>query len=115
MRVEVVAPAEYIGDVIGNLSSRRGQIQSQEDCDGRQRVYARVPLSQMFGYAIDLRSRTRGRGTFAMQLARYEVCDPDEHQGTGADSMVGAPRKPTPTLRDSRVALPEPREDDLQD
>jgi len=115
MRVEVVAPTEYMGDVIGNLSSRRGQIQSQEDCDGRQRVYACVPLSQMFGYATDLRSRTRGRGTFVMQLARYEVCDPDENQDTGADSMVGAPRKPTPTRRDSSVALPEPRGDDLQD
>ena len=115
MRVEVVAPTECMGDVIANLSSRRGQIQSQEDCDGMQRVEARVPLSQMFGYASDLRSRTRGRGTFAMQFARYQPCDPAENQDTGDDSMVGAPRKPKPTLRDSSVALPEPIGDDFRD
>jgi elongation factor G len=115
MRVEVVAPTEYLGDVIGDLSSRRGRIQSQEDCYGTQRIDALVPLSQMFGYATDLRSRTRGRGTFAMHFARYQQCDPAENQDTGDDSMVGAPRKPVPTLRDSSVALPEPMEDDLQD
>jgi elongation factor G len=112
MRVEVMAPTECLGDVIGNLSSRRGQIQSQEDCDDMQRIDARVPLSQMFGYATDLRSRTRGRGTFAMQFARYQPCDPPENHDTAADSMVGAPRKPIPTLRDSSVALPEPLGDD---
>ena len=115
MRVEVVAPTECLGDVMGNLSSRGGQIQSQEDCDSMQRINARVPLSEMFGYASDLRFRTRGRGTFAMQFACYQPCDPAENQGTGDDSMVGAPRKPMPTLRDSSVALPEPMEDDLQD
>jgi elongation factor G len=114
MRVEVMAPTEYLGDVIGNLSSRRGQIQSQDDCDGMQRIDARVPLSQMFGYATDLRSRTRGRGTFAMQFAGYQPCDPPENQDAADDSMVGAPRKPIPTLRDSSVALPEPLGDDLQ-
>src|SRR5206468_12529629 len=75
MRVEVMAPSDCMGDVIGNLSSRRGQIQSQDDCDGIKRVDARVPLSQMFGYAADLRSRTRGRGTFAMQFACYQPCE----------------------------------------
>jgi elongation factor G len=115
MRVEVMAPAECMGDVIASLSSRRGQIQSQDDCDGMKRVDAWVPLSQMFGYAIDLRSRTRGRGTFAMQFARYQPCDPAENQDTGDDSMVGAPRKPIPTILDSSVALPEPREDDLRE
>jgi elongation factor G len=113
MHVEVMAPTECVGDVIANLSSRRGQLQSQDDCNGMKRVEARVPLSQMFGYAIDLRSRTHGRGTVAMQFARYQPCDPAENEDTGDDSMVGAPRKPIPRLRDSSVALPEPIEDDL--
>jgi elongation factor G len=112
MRVEVVAPKEYMGDVLGNLSSRRGRIQSQEDREGMQRIDARVPLSEMFGYATDLRSRTRGRGTFAMQLACYQPFDRAGNQGTDYDSMVGAPRKPMPTPRDSSVALPEPIGDD---
>jgi elongation factor G len=115
MLVEVVAPTEYLGDVIRNLSGRRGQILSQEDRDSIQRINARVPLSEMFGYAVDLRSRTRGRGTFAMQFASYQPFDPAENRGTGDGSMVGAPRKPMPTLRNSSVALPEPIEDDLQD
>ena len=115
MRVEVVAPTECMGDVMGNLSSRRGQIQSKEERDGTERIDARVPLSQMFGYASDLRVRTRGRGTFAMQFACYQPCDPAENHGTVDDSLVGAPRRPMPPLRDSSVALPEPREDDLQD
>ena len=63
MRVEVVVPKEHMGDVMGNLSSRRGQIQSQEDRGGTQIINARVPLSEMFGYATDLRSRTQGRAT----------------------------------------------------
>ena len=108
MRVEVVAPTECMGDVLGEVSSRRGLIQSQEDRDGMQCIDARVPLSKMFGYATDLRSRTRGRGTFAMQFAGYQPCDPAGNEGRGDDSMVGAPRKPTPTLRNSSVALPEP-------
>jgi elongation factor G len=72
MRVEVVVPKEYMGDVMGNLSSRRGQIQSQEDRGGTQIINARVPLSEMFGYATDLRSRTQGRATFSMHFDRYE-------------------------------------------
>src|SRR5262249_1013007 len=72
MRVEVVVPKEYMGDVMGNLSSRRGQIQSQEDRGGTQIISARVPLSEMFGYATDLRSRTQGRATHSMPSERYE-------------------------------------------
>ncbi|HEV3139737.1 MAG TPA: elongation factor G, partial [Vicinamibacterales bacterium] len=72
MRVEVVVPKEYMGDVMGNLSSRRGQIQSQEDRGGTQIISARVPLSEMFGYATDLRSRTQGRATYSMHFDRYE-------------------------------------------
>ena len=72
MRVEVVVPKEHMGDVMGNLSSRRGQIQSQEDRGGTQIINARVPLSEMFGYATDLRSRTQGRATYSMHFDRYE-------------------------------------------
>jgi elongation factor G len=72
MRVEVVVPKEHMGDVMGNLSSRRGHIQSQEDRGGTQIVNARVPLSEMFGYATDLRSRTQGRATYSMHFDRYE-------------------------------------------
>ena len=111
MQVEVMAPAEFLGEVTGSLASRRGQIQSQDDCDGMQRIDALVPLAEMFGYATDLRSRTLGRGTFAMHFASYQPCD---RPGSGADdSMVGAPRKPRPMLRDSSVALPEPLGDDI--
>ena len=72
MRVEVVVPKDYMGDVMGNLSARRGQIQSQEDRGGTQIINARVPLSEMFGYATDLRSRTQGRATYSMHFDRYE-------------------------------------------
>jgi elongation factor G len=112
MRVEVMTPTEWMGDVIGDLTRRRGQIQSQDDWDGMRRIGARVPLSQMFGYASDLRSRTRGRGTFAMEFASYQPCEPPENQDTGDDSMVTVPRKPSPTLLDSSVALPEPTDED---
>jgi elongation factor G len=72
MRVEVVVPKEHMGDVMGDLSKRRGQIQSQEDRGGTQIINARVPLSEMFGYATDLRSRTQGRATYSMHFDRYE-------------------------------------------
>jgi elongation factor G len=72
MRVEVVVPKEYMGDVMGHLASKRGHIQSQEERGGSQIVNARVPLSEMFGYATDLRSRTQGRATYSMHFDRYE-------------------------------------------
>ncbi len=72
MRVEVVCPKDYLGDVMGDLASRRGRIQSQEDRGGTQIISARVPLSDMFGYATDLRSRTQGRATYSMHFDRYE-------------------------------------------
>jgi elongation factor G len=77
MRVEVVVPKDYMGDVMGNLASRRGHIQSQEDRGGTQIVQARVPLSEMFGYATDLRSRTQGRATYSMHFDRYEPAPRD--------------------------------------
>jgi elongation factor G len=72
MRVEVVVPEEYMGDVIGDLTSRRGHIQSMEARGGSQVINSRVPLSEMFGYATDLRSRTQGRGSYSMHFERYE-------------------------------------------
>jgi len=77
MRVEVVVPKDYMGDVMGDLASRRGRIQSQEDRGGTQIVNARVPLSEMFGYATDLRSRTQGRATYSMHFDRYEQAPPN--------------------------------------
>jgi elongation factor G len=72
MRVEVVVPEEYMGDVIGDLNSRRGRIEGMEARSGAQVIRAQVPLAEMFGYATDLRSRTQGRGTYTMQFDHYE-------------------------------------------
>ncbi len=72
MKVEVVVPDEYMGDVIGDINSRRGRIEGMEPRAGTQAIRGFVPLSEMFGYATDLRSRTQGRGTYVMQFAHYE-------------------------------------------
>ncbi len=72
MSVEVVTPEEYMGDVIGDLNSRRGKIQSMEKRGNSQVIKAMVPLSEMFGYATDLRSKTQGRATYTMQFSHYE-------------------------------------------
>ena len=72
MNVEDVTPEEYMGDVIGDLNSRRGKIQSMEKRGKTQVIKATVPLSEMFGYATDLRSKTQGRATYTMQFSHYE-------------------------------------------
>jgi elongation factor G len=72
MKVEVLVPQEYMGDVIGNLNGRRGKIQGIKVRAGSQAIEAAVPLSEMFGYATDLRSRTQGRATYSMEFERYE-------------------------------------------
>ena len=72
MSVEVTTPEEYLGDVIGNLNSRRGRIESMNPVGNAQVVKAIVPLSEMFGYATDLRSMSQGRADFTMQFERYE-------------------------------------------
>jgi len=72
MAVEVVVPEEFMGDVIGNLSGRRGKIQGMEPRGGAQVINAEVPLKEMFGYATELRSMTQGRATYTMQFAHYE-------------------------------------------
>ena len=71
MRVDVIVPEDYMGDVIGDLNSRRGQIQGMEARPGAQQITAMVPLSEMFGYATDLRSRTQGRGQYSMEPSHY--------------------------------------------
>ncbi len=71
MKVSVITPEEYLGDVIGDLNSRRGMIQSMEADNGVQRVTAQVPLSEMFGYATDMRSKTQGRGQYVMEPDTY--------------------------------------------
>ncbi len=115
MRVEVVVPEGYLGDIIGDLNSRRGRIQSMDARGGMQIVNARVPLSEMFGYASDLRSRTHGRATYTMHFDCYQ------QSGNGPDiadddrtSPVGGPRKPAPKVNDTAVALPEPDANDRE-
>ena len=71
-KLEVVVPEEYMGDVIGDINSRRGRLEGMEADKGMQTIRGFVPLSEMFGYATDLRSKTQGRGTYVMQFAHYE-------------------------------------------
>ncbi len=71
MKVEIVTPEDYFGDLMGNVSSRRGTITGTEDRNGVKVIDATIPLSEMFGYATDLRSRTQGRGQFTMQFSHY--------------------------------------------
>jgi elongation factor G len=72
MRVEVVIPEEYLGDVLGDLNSRRARIEGMEKRANTQIIRAHVPLAEMFGYATQLRSLTQGRGSFTMQFEKYE-------------------------------------------
>jgi elongation factor G len=71
MAVEVTTPDDFMGDVIGDLNSRRGQVQAMEERSGARVVKALVPLSEMFGYVGDLRSRTQGRASYSMQFDSY--------------------------------------------
>jgi elongation factor G len=76
MAVEVVTPEDYLGDVIGDLSARRGRVEGMDQNGNSQAIRALVPLADMFGYATDLRSRTQGRATYTMQFSNYaEVPD----------------------------------------
>ena len=72
MRVEITVPEEYMGDVIGDINSRRGKMEGMEARSGSQIIRGFIPLSEMFGYATDLRSKTQGRGTYAMEPSHYE-------------------------------------------
>jgi elongation factor G len=90
MSVEVVVPEEYMGDVIGDLNSRRGKIRGLEERAGAKVVEAHVPLAEMFGYATDLRSRTQGRATFTMQFAFYDELPANKQAELAAPA--GAPQ-----------------------
>jgi elongation factor G len=79
MNVEVVVPNEYMGDVIGDLNSRRGKVRGLEERAGAKVILAQVPLAEMFGYATDLRSHTQGRATFTMQVAFYDEVPAHKH------------------------------------
>jgi elongation factor G len=83
MKVDIDVPEEFMGDVIGDISSRRGKIEGMETTEHLSRVKALVPLSDMFGYATDIRNKTRGQGTFVMEFAHYEEVPP-----TIADAVI---------------------------
>jgi elongation factor G len=72
MKVEVEVPENFLGDVMGDLNSRRGQIEGMDSEQGIAKVAAQVPLAEMFGYATDIRSKTQGRGVFSMEFSRYD-------------------------------------------
>jgi elongation factor G len=89
MAVEVVTPDDYLGDVMGNLNSRRGRVESLEPIANSQTIKASVPLSEMFGYATDLRSMSQGRATFTMQFDRYDAV-PQSIASDIVDSQSGS-------------------------
>jgi elongation factor G len=72
MKVEVEVPEDFLGDVMGDLNSRRGQIEGMGSDAGIAKVTAKVPLAEMFGYATDIRSKTQGRGIFSMEFSHYD-------------------------------------------
>ena len=72
MKVEITVPEEYMGDVIGDVNSRRGRMEGMDANDGMQEIHSFIPLSEMFGYATDLRSKTQGRGSYSMEPSHYE-------------------------------------------
>jgi len=88
MKVEVEVPEEYMGEVIGDISSRRGRVEGMDTLEKLSKVKAVVPLSEMFGYATDIRNKTRGQGTFTMEFAHY-----DEVPHNISDGIVTAKSK----------------------
>ena len=88
MKVDVTVPEEYMGDVIGDLNSRRGRIKGMDHNGTTEEIHALVPLSEMFGYSTALRSRTQGRGVYTMQPEHYEPV-PKSIQGEGLRHQGG--------------------------
>ena len=88
MKVEVTTPEDFLGDVMGDLNRRRGQIQGMEPRGNAQVVRAKVPLAEMFGYATDLRGMTQGRATYSMEFSHYQPVPRDI--GTGIAAKAGA-------------------------
>jgi len=109
MAVDVVVPEEYLGDVISDLNSRRGRIQSMELRGAMHLGKSQVPLSEMLGYASELRARTQSRATIPVQFDRYEPL-PGDPNSNDEDRIapVPSPRTPTPRHNVFGVALPEP-------
>ena len=112
---EVTVPEEHADEVVDNLISRRARIDFRENRDGTIVIHARVPLAGLFGYSSDLRMRTFGRGAYKTRFFGYRPCDIVGQDDDAGDSIVGAPLKPRPGLRDSSVALPEPDDNRLDD
>jgi elongation factor G len=81
MKVEVVTPEDYLGSVTGDLNRRRGMLHGTEDAPAGKIIRAEVPLSEMFGYATDLRSATQGRATYTMEFGRYMQVPPNIAEG----------------------------------
>ena len=77
MKVEVTVPEEFMGDVIGDLNSRRGHVHGTDERGNARVITANVPLAMMFGYATDLRSKTQGRASYSMEPSHYEVLPPN--------------------------------------
>jgi elongation factor G len=109
MAAEVAVPGELIGDIVGDLTSRRAYIKGMERRDEIQVIKCRVPLSKMLGYASDLRSRSQGRATCSMYFDRYEPVSGGPHSDNDdCVAPVLVPRTPWPRSKESGVALPEP-------
>ena len=105
MAVEVRTPEEYMGDVIGDLNSRRGQIQSMEDAAGVKVVRALVPLSEMFGYIGDLRSKTSGRAVYSMEFDSYAEVPADRRRRDRPEEQGRIARMPAPSVEGPASAL----------
>ena len=88
MKVEITVPEEYMGDVIGDVNARRGRLEGMDTNNGTTEIHSIIPLSEMFGYATDLRSKTQGRGTYAMEPSHYEEVPKSVHE-----AIVGARAK----------------------
>jgi elongation factor G len=109
MRVEVVVPDEYMGSVNSDLISRRGRLEGTEILGSTHIIKAMVPLSEMFGYATELRSRTQGRASYTMHFDRYEsLSDGPDTDDEDSSAPVVAPRTPTPKGNRFRMPLPKP-------
>ena len=80
MKVEITVPTEYMGDVIGDVNSRRGRIEGMDEVQGMEEIRAFIPLSEMFGYATDLRSKTQGRGSYSMEPSHYDEVPKSVHE-----------------------------------
>jgi len=90
MKVEVEVPDDFVGNVIGDLNSRRGQIEGQDNTNGIAKVTAKVPLANMFGYATDIRTKTQGRGVFSMEFSNYDEVPRNEAEAIIAKSKGNA-------------------------